>query len=99
MGADGHFLTQDGDVLGKVYCYRDHRLDTMCDEVKARIDAERVYAITGNHFQPFNQSNQLLWVATRRPELLKLAKVYLPIPRCSTTIWAAVRRWIPRLPA
>ena len=79
-GADGHFLTQDGDVLGKVYCYRDHRLDTMCDEVKARIDAARVYAITGNHFQPFNQSNQLLWVATRRPELLKLAKVYLPIP-------------------
>ena len=79
-GADGHFLTQDGDVLGKVYCYRDHRLDTMCDEVKARIAAERVYAVTGNHFQPFNQSNQLLWVATRRPELLKLAKVYLPIP-------------------
>ncbi len=79
-GADGHLLTQDGDVVGKVYCYRDHRLDTMCDEVKARIDAERVYAITGNHFQPFNQSNQLLWVATRRPELLKLAKVYLPIP-------------------
>ncbi len=79
-GADGHFLTQDGDVLGKVYCYRDHRLDTMIDEVKAKIDAARVYAVTGNHFQPFNQSNQLLWVATRRPELLKLAKVYLPIP-------------------
>ncbi|MDD4018495.1 MAG: FGGY family carbohydrate kinase [Kiritimatiellae bacterium] len=79
-GADGHFLTQDGDVLGKVYCYRDHRLDTMCDEVKARIDATRVYAITGNHFQPFNVSNQLLWAATRRPALLKLAKVYLPIP-------------------
>ena len=79
-GADGHLLTQDGDLLGKVYCYRDHRLDTMCDEVKARIDAERVYAITGNHFQPFNQSNQLLWLATRRPELLKSAKIYLPIP-------------------
>jgi rhamnulokinase len=79
-GADGHLVTADGDVLGKVHCYRDHRLDTMCDEVKARIDAEKVYAITGNHFQPFNQSNQLLWVATRHPELLKLAKVYLPIP-------------------
>jgi rhamnulokinase len=79
-GADGHLLTQDGDVLGKVYCYRDHRLDTMCDEVKARMDAARVYEVTGNHFQPFNQSNQLLWVATRHPELLKLAKVYLPIP-------------------
>ena len=79
-GADGHFITKDGDVLGKVYCYRDHRLDTMCDEVRARIDAERVYAITGNHFQPFNQSNQMLWAATRRPELMALADVYLPIP-------------------
>jgi len=79
-GADGAFLTQDGDVLGKVYCYRDHRLDTMIDEVKARMDPEKIFAITGNHFQPFNLTNQLLWFATRRPELLKLAKVYLPIP-------------------
>ncbi len=79
-GADGHFVTKDGDVLGKVYCYRDHRLDTMCDEVKARLEPERVYAITGNHFQPFNQSNQMLWTATRHPELMELAAIYLPIP-------------------
>jgi sugar (pentulose or hexulose) kinase len=79
-GADGQFVTDAGDLLGKVYCYRDHRLDAMCDEVKAAIPAEQVYAITGNHFQPFNPSNQLLWFATRRSELLKLAKVYLPIP-------------------
>ncbi|MDA3926350.1 MAG: rhamnulokinase [Kiritimatiellae bacterium] len=79
-GADGQLLTADGDALGKMYCYRDHRLDTMCDEVKERVDATRVYEITGNHFQPFNQSNQLLWVATRRPELLKRAGIYLPVP-------------------
>ncbi len=79
-GADGQLLTPDGDALGKMYCYRDHRLDTMCDEVRQRIDPERVYAITGNHFQPFNLSNQLLWTATRRPELLKRAGVYLPVP-------------------
>lgn len=79
-GADGHFVTKDGDVLGKVYCYRDHRLDGMCAEVKARIDPARAYEITGNHFFPYNQSNQMLWAATRRPELLKLAAVYLPIP-------------------
>ena len=79
-GADGHLVTADGDLLGKMYCYRDHRLDTMCDEVKKRIDASRIYRITGNHFQPFNQSNQLLWVAMNHPELLELAKVYLPVP-------------------
>jgi len=79
-GSDGHLLTQDSDNLGKVYCYRDHRLDTMCDELKSRIAAERVYAITGNHFLPLNPSNQLLWFATRRPAFIKLAKIYLPTP-------------------
>lgn len=79
-GADGQLLTADGDFLGKMYCYRDHRLNTMCDEVKERINATRVYEITGNHFQLFNLSNQLLWVATRRPNLLKRASVYLPVP-------------------
>lgn len=79
-GADGTVLTAYGDTPGKMYCYRDHRLDAMCDEVRAKMPAEKVYAITGNHFLPFNQSNQLLWLATRRPELLELASVYLPTP-------------------
>jgi len=79
-GADGQLLTADGDALGKMYCYRDHRLDSMCAEVQSRIAPERVYEITGNHFQPFNLSNQLLWCATRRPQLLKLAGFYLPVP-------------------
>jgi rhamnulokinase len=79
-GADGAFLSADGELLGKTHCYRDHRLDTMCDEVKACIDARRLYGITGIHFQPFNMSNQLRWFATRRPELLKLTTQFLPIP-------------------
>ncbi len=79
-GADGAFLSADGELLGKTHCYRDHRLDTMCDEVKACLDPRRIYGITGIHFQPFNMSNQLRWFATRRPELLKLTAQFLPIP-------------------
>ena len=79
-GSDGHFLSQDGDMLGKVYCYRDHRLDHMVDEVKSRIEARRVYEITGIHFQPFNISNQLLWFALNRKELLEQADLFLPVP-------------------
>jgi sugar (pentulose or hexulose) kinase len=78
-GADGQFVTVDGDVLGKIYCYRDHRLDNMIAETKARVDARRVYEITGIHFQPFNLSNQLLWFITRRREMLLPGVVYLPI--------------------
>ncbi len=79
-GADGQLFTAEGDMLGRVYAYRDHRLDTMIDEVKARLAPARIFAITGIHFQPFNVSNQLLWLARHRPELLKLAACYLPVP-------------------
>jgi len=79
-GADGNCITADGDVLGKVYCYRDHRLDRMVEEVKSRIDATRLYTITGIHFQPFNLSNQLLWLVQNRPDLLAIADTYLPVP-------------------
>ncbi len=79
-GADGHMVSANGDLLGKVYCYRDHRLDTMTDEVTARIDAERLYAITGIHLQPFNMSNQLTWFVQNRPELLLPGVRFMPIP-------------------
>ena len=79
-GADGHFMTPDGDMLGKVYAYRDHRLDNMVEAVKARGGAQRIYEITGIHFQPFNLSNQLHWFAMNRRELLRPGVFYLPIP-------------------
>lgn len=84
-GADGQFVTPDGDVLGKVYCYRDQRLDTMIAALKARVNPRRVYEITGIHFQPFNVSNQLLWFSQNRPELLALPGLtYLPVPSIFT---------------
>ena len=79
-GADGHFVSEDGEMLGKIYCYRDHHLDHMVDQVKARMDAARIYGITGVHFQPFNVSNQLLWFIQNRRDLLRPGCFYLPIP-------------------
>ncbi len=79
-GSDGQFFSADGEMLGKVYCYRDHRLDNMIAAVKARMDARRIYEITGIHFQPFNISNQLLWYVTHRRDLLKAGVRFLPIP-------------------
>jgi len=99
-GADGQFINQNGELLGKIYCYRDHRLDTMTDIVKRRINAQRMYQITGIHFQPFNISNQLHWYVKNRKDLMKAAKVYLPVPAvfnyylCGSTAvdssWASV---------
>jgi rhamnulokinase len=79
-GADGHIISADGDLLGKVYAYRDHRLDSMVAKVKARIAAQRIYSITGIHFQPFNVSNQLLWLMQNRRNLLLPGCRFVPIP-------------------
>lgn len=79
-GSDGAFITPRGDMVGKMYAYRDHRLDAMIAEVKKRISAEDIYRITGIHFQPFNVSNQLLWFAQNRADLLKLGGRFVPAP-------------------
>jgi rhamnulokinase len=78
-GTDGALVTEDGVTLGPVYCYRDHRLDGMIDQVKARIEPRRIYEITGIHFQPFNVSNQLLWFMQNRAGLVKKGVRFLPI--------------------
>lgn len=83
-GADGQLMSADGDMLGKVYCYRDHRLDNMIDKVKARLDPQRIYEITGIHFQPFNLSNQLLWLVENRPEIFLPSAYFLPVPALFT---------------
>jgi rhamnulokinase len=79
-GTDGVLATEDGVTLGPMYCYRDHRLDGMMEQVRTRIDPARLYEITGITFQPFNMSNQLLWLAQNRPSLLRPGVRLLPAP-------------------
>ena len=79
-GSDAGLISADGEMVAKTYAYRDTRLDCMVDEVKSLISAERIYGITGIHFQPFNMSNQLRWWFTRRPELMSQVEIALPMP-------------------
>jgi rhamnulokinase len=79
-GTDGVLVNEDGVPLGPMYCYRDHRLDGMIDQVKARVDPARLYEITGIYFQPFNVSNQLLWLMQNRASLVRKGVRYLPAP-------------------
>ncbi|MEI8120655.1 MAG: rhamnulokinase family protein [bacterium] len=78
-GADGQFFTAEGDSMGKMYAYRDHRLDNMVEKVRARVGARKAYALTGIHFQPFNVSNQLHWFMLNRRKALRPGAFYLPV--------------------
>ena len=79
-GADGQMMSAEGDPLGKFYAYRDHRLDTMVETVKAKVGAKKAYQLTGIHFQPFNVSNQLHWFMLNRGKTIKPGAYYLPAP-------------------
>ncbi len=79
-GADGQWLTADGEMLGRLYGYRDQRLTEMSQEVEALLPAAELYDLTGIHSMPFNLSNQLLWFKRRRPEMFRLATKLLPLP-------------------
>ena len=79
-GADGALLAPDGELLGKVYASRDHRLDAMAEALAARVDPERLYALTGIQFLPFNLSYQLLWLMTHRPDWVRPGCRFLPVP-------------------
>lgn len=79
-GADGCFISCNGEPLNRYYCYRDHRLDNMPEAVKEKISPEEIYKLTGIVFQPFNLSCQLLWAAANRPELFAQGNTFLPTP-------------------
>jgi rhamnulokinase len=99
-GSDGCFVTEDGDSLGGVYCYRDHRLDGIVEKLQERIDARRMYEITGIHFLPFNISGQLFWFFSNRKELFRPGCRFFPMPTlfsfylggtvCVDSTWASI---------
>jgi len=79
-GSDGQFVTPDGDVAGKVYCYRDHRLDTMVEAIKRELDPGTIYSQSGVQFENYNISNQLYWFMKNRGHTLIPGSVFLPTP-------------------
>lgn len=79
-GLDGQFVNKNGELIGNIYCYRDHRLDNMIDKLTKKVDAKKIYEITGVHFQPFNISNQFLWFLQNRKYILEISARFLPLP-------------------
>ena len=78
-GADAALLNRHGESLGPVYCYRDHRLDTIREELFERISARELFDLSGIPSQPWYLINQLFWLGKHRPEMLGVVDAVLPI--------------------
>ena len=79
-GTDGECFTKDGEIIGEVHAYRDHRLDNIRDELFKIIPERELFGLTGVISQPFNEVNQLFWLAKNRPYILGMTEFFLPVP-------------------
>lgn len=78
-GTDGAFYTATGEMLDRVYHYRDHRLDTIRKEMFRILPERKLFELTGIPSLPFNMVNQLFWMAKYRPDIISAADFFLPI--------------------
>jgi rhamnulokinase len=79
-GCDYALLGEQGNLLGNPYHYRDRRTDGVMDVVFQTVAAERIYAITGIQFLPFNTLFQLYAASRATPKLLEAASTFATIP-------------------
>jgi rhamnulokinase len=73
-------LDDEGNKLGPVFAYRDHRTDETMDKVFAKMDAEKIYSKTGIQFQQFNTLYQLFEHIQSDPEIIRMTDSLLMIP-------------------
>jgi len=78
-GSDGAFYTATGEMLDRVYNYRDHRLDTIRSEMFKILPEKKLFEKTGVPSMPFNMINQLFWMKRKRPEVFSIVNFFLPI--------------------
>ena len=78
-GTDGECFTEDGEIVGRVHNYRDHRLDKIRGELFRIIPEKELFQLTGVPSYPFNEVNQLFWLARKRPDIMKITHLFLPI--------------------
>jgi rhamnulokinase len=79
-GVDFGLLDKRGELIGNPYHYRDPRTDGMFEEAFRRMPRERIFALTGVAFQPFNTLYQLLATRLGAPAILDSASSLLMMP-------------------
>lgn len=79
-GVDFGLLDQSGALLSNPVHYRDKRTEGMIELACTLMPRERIYAITGIAFQPFNTLCQLMALHRSKPPWLREARTMLLMP-------------------
>lgn len=79
-GVDFGLLDESGRLLADPVHYRDARTEGMVEKALKIMDAQALYAKTGNQIMSINTLFQLIALKQQQPELLKKAKTMLFMP-------------------
>lgn len=79
-GVDFGLLDEDGALLANPVHYRDRRTEGMIELACSIVPREKIYAITGTAFQPFNTLYQLLALHRANPAWFGQARTVLLMP-------------------
>lgn len=79
-GVDYALIGERGNLLENPYHYRDRRTNGAMEAVFERVSRERIYAITGIQFLPFNTIYQLYAACLATPGLVDAAHALVTIP-------------------
>ncbi|HOX08050.1 MAG TPA: rhamnulokinase family protein [Planctomycetota bacterium] len=79
-GVDYGYVGADGDLLGVPFAYRDGRNAPAAERVHRRLPSERLYAVNGLQFMPFNTVYQVADDLESRPWLVEKADRLLLMP-------------------
>jgi rhamnulokinase len=79
-GVDYVLLSENEEMLGQPYNYRDSRTDGMLEHACTRVSRKEIFAATGLQFMPINTLYQLLAMELKDPQLLSMADRFLMVP-------------------
>ncbi len=82
IGIDGQSwscipIDRQGNVLCNTPIWMDARSEPICERVNAEIGSDRIFAVSGNPFQPFYTTPKILWFKENRPEIYKNTVCFL----------------------
>ncbi|HKW84762.1 MAG TPA: FGGY-family carbohydrate kinase [Burkholderiaceae bacterium] len=77
-GGSGIPVDAAGEPLHPCLIWMDRRATAQCDWVRARVDVERLLAITGNGIDSYYGYTKMLWLREHAPEVWKRTAKFLP---------------------
>lgn len=79
-GVDFALLDDTDELLGNPHCYRDARVLGMMRRAFSRVSREEIFELTGLQFLEINTLYQLLSLAEKNPQHLRIASTFLMMP-------------------